>query len=108
MVAADGSLPATVREDLMLLVTELVTNAVRHAGVGPETIAGPGAPDVARTRAGGGGRSRRRLRSRGSDPASGTQAGGWGLYLVDQIADDWGVDPAEHGTCVWFELKFAA
>ena len=32
-----------------------------------------------------------------------SQAGGWGLYLVDQIADRWGVVPGD-GTHVWFEL----
>ena len=27
-----------------------------------------------------------------------------GLFLVDQIAERWGVSPAPAGTCVWFEL----
>jgi hypothetical protein len=35
-------------------------------------------------------------------------AGGWGLYLVDRIADDWGVVTAETGTRVWFELSYTA
>ena len=35
MVAGDGDLPAAVREDVLLLVTELVNNAVRDAGAGP-------------------------------------------------------------------------
>ena len=30
-------------------------------------------------------------------------ASGWGLYLVDQLADRWGVTNT-HGTSVWFEL----
>jgi signal transduction histidine kinase len=34
--AGDGSLAAGVREDVLLLVTELVTNAVRHAPVGAD------------------------------------------------------------------------
>jgi hypothetical protein len=34
--ANGGALPASVREDVLLLVTELVTNAGRQAGVGPE------------------------------------------------------------------------
>ena len=29
-----GDVPASVRDDVLLLLTELVTNAVRHAGVG--------------------------------------------------------------------------
>ena len=31
------------------------------------------------------------------------QDSGWGLYLVDQIADRWGVDH-DPGTRVWFEI----
>jgi anti-sigma regulatory factor (Ser/Thr protein kinase) len=32
-----------------------------------------------------------------------TQESGWGLYLVDELADRWGVD-ADGGTRVWFEI----
>ena len=32
----NGMLPAPIRDDVLLLVSELVTNAVRHAGAGPE------------------------------------------------------------------------
>ncbi len=110
LVAADGSLPTPVREDLLLLVTELVTNAVRHADVGPEQsldlelrlapghvrveVADPGEgfdPDQAPRGLGGPG-----------------GAGGWGLHLIKQIADDWGIRPTDPGTAVWFELRFAA
>ena len=91
----------------MLLVTELVTNAVRHAGVGPERSLdlalrmSPGQVRVEVADSGGGFDPE-------DEPREGGHAGGWGLYLVAQIADDWGVKPAEQGTCVWFELKFAA
>jgi hypothetical protein len=37
-------------------------------------------------------------------PTGGSASGGWGLFLVDQIAERWGVCPASAGTCVWFEL----
>ena len=37
-------------------------------------------------------------RSHESDPAS-----GWGLYLVEQVADRWGLDH-DAGGRVWFEL----
>ena len=36
VLARNGRLPDAVRDDVLLLVSELVTNAVRHAGVGPE------------------------------------------------------------------------
>jgi anti-sigma regulatory factor (Ser/Thr protein kinase) len=97
-----------VREDVLLLVTELVTNAVRHAGVGTDgslrvlfrrwpqrvrvDVTDPGI-DFARVRP----------RSIGSI-ADG--AGGWGLGLVDRIAARWGVGHGMSGTCVWFEVEF--
>lgn len=34
-------------------------------------------------------------------------AGGFGLYLVGQLADRWGVDSGE-GTTVWFVLRLAS
>jgi anti-sigma regulatory factor (Ser/Thr protein kinase) len=105
LVAGDGELPAEVRADVLLLLTELVTNAVRHGGVGADEhmqvevqlwprrvrveVIDPGI-QLARVRA--------RLRSDGS--------GGWGLVLVDRIAARWGVTRATPGTCVWFELDF--
>jgi anti-sigma regulatory factor (Ser/Thr protein kinase) len=107
VVAADGSLPTSVREDLLLLVTELVTNAVRHAGAGPDGTVGltvrmaPGHVHVEVADCGSGFR-------RGVPTPNEDDAGGWGLYLVDRIADDWGVVTADSGTRVWFELRFAA
>jgi hypothetical protein len=32
------------------------------------------------------------------------RAGGIGLFLVDQMANTWGIDEAGDGTVVWFEL----
>jgi anti-sigma regulatory factor (Ser/Thr protein kinase) len=106
VVAADGSLPLPVREDLLLLVTELVTNAVRHAGAGPEgsvdlTVRmSPGSVRVEVEDAGAG------FSHEVAAPQAG-DAGGWGLYLVDRIADDWGVVSMGSGTRVWFELSYS-
>jgi anti-sigma regulatory factor (Ser/Thr protein kinase) len=99
-----AGMPAAVRDDVLLLLTELVTNAVRHAGVGPERSLDtkirewPG-----------------RVRVDVTDPSTGATSfgarsngdskGGWGLFLVDQIADRWGVRRTPTGTCVWFELS---
>ena len=96
----DGRADADVRANACLLVSELVTNSVRHADQPP------GAPlrITAATRDGlvrvdvqdqGHGPVRRRV------PDSGE--GGFGLNLVDMIAARWGVDD-ERGTRVWFEL----
>ena len=35
-----------------------------------------------------------------------TKVGGWGLYLVDQLADRWGVNRGKL-TRVWFEIDYA-
>jgi len=34
------------------------------------------------------------------------ESGGWGLFLVDQIADCWGVECTASGARVWFEIAY--
>jgi anti-sigma regulatory factor (Ser/Thr protein kinase) len=105
IVARDGKLPDSVREDVLLLVTELVTNAVRHAGVGPD-----GSFQVELQR------WKERVRVAVANPGTGpalvsprpdmSGPGGWGLVLVDRIATRWGVDKDSARTCVWFEIEY--
>ena len=92
-----------VLESLELLVTELVTNTVRHAGLGQDGFVELEIhvfPDEVRVEVRDPGRGfdpdvvRRRPEVRGD---------GWGLYLVDQIAERWGVHQDEFQR-VWFEL----
>ena len=96
---AESLAPERLR-DVRLLVSELVTNAVRHAG-----------GDAVRlivALSGG------RLRVEVHDPGSGFQvreapddplrASGWGLVLVAELADRWGVDGSPR-TRVWFEME---
>ena len=105
VVAADGDLPGAVREDVLLLVTELVSNAVRHAGVGAD---GTMQVELRRWPQ----RLRVEVVDPGSDftrvpPRSSTdEARGWGLVLVDRIAARWGVGRGPSRTCVWFEIEF--
>jgi hypothetical protein len=40
-------------------------------------------------------------RARSADADAGS---GWGLQLVDEMADGWGVEPGVQN-CVWFELR---
>jgi anti-sigma regulatory factor (Ser/Thr protein kinase) len=107
VLARNGTLPETVREDVLLLVTELVTNAVRHADVGPgqslrvELRFSPRRVRVDVFAPGTGFR-------RDGEPSRGDESGGWGLFLVDQIAHRWGVTPTASGTCVWFEIRSEA
>lgn len=109
--ALDGledSVPAEVLADLGLVVSELVTNSVRHAGLGPgdfitlrvSASAGPvrvevmdGGPGFDPARAGG-------------PETNGT--GGWGMHLIDTIADRWEVERREGSTRVWIEVDVAS
>jgi PAS domain S-box-containing protein len=89
-------------EDLRLLVSEVVTNAVRHASTTPDDAieftarAGNGRVRVEVTDPGAG------FRYDGPSGALDTE-GGWGLYLVDRIADRWGIE-SDPSTRVWFEI----
>jgi two-component sensor histidine kinase len=102
--AGDGAVPASVRDDILLLVTELVTNAVRHAGVGPNECLHV---EVTHRRA----QVRVEVAHPGSEfermpPApSHDRTGGWGLVLLDRIADRWGIEHRGRDTGVWFELQ---
>jgi anti-sigma regulatory factor (Ser/Thr protein kinase) len=86
---------------LMLLVSELVTNAVVHPAVQPPTeisllarLAGPTIRvEIADQGAGFAPEER--------DPSR--VDGGYGLYLLDKAAARWGVE-CRGGTTVWFEL----
>ncbi len=99
----DPALPPSLQDDLSLLVTELVTNAVRHGGAATNQ---PLQVEFRRQA----GRIRVEVVDPGTDfeppapPTSGDASGGWGLFLVDQVAERWGVTPAPAGTCVWFEV----
>jgi anti-sigma regulatory factor (Ser/Thr protein kinase) len=105
LLALEERLDAAVLDDIRLLVSELVTNAIRHAE-GPS--GGKVSLDVSI--------GPRGVRVEVADPGEGfdpsprddemTRPGGWGLYLVDRIADRWGV-MRNRMTRVWFELDAA-
>jgi anti-sigma regulatory factor (Ser/Thr protein kinase) len=92
---ADGKLD-TVR----LLVSEVVTNAVRHGG----------AEDSVRVRASWNSEIRIEVVDRGHGftpaprPGELEQPGGFGLFLVGRLADRWGVETNDT-TTVWFVLR---
>jgi anti-sigma regulatory factor (Ser/Thr protein kinase) len=88
--------------NVRLLVSELVTNSVRHSQTGasdPIELRLAVFADRLRVEVsdhGSGFQRRVRTPERGS-------GSGWGLYLVDQLADRWGVSRDET-THVWFEI----
>ncbi len=93
---------AKILEDATLLVSELVANAVRHA-----PRAGTAEVEL-RLKV-----DPRRVRVVVSDPGAGfaaeprlptaSESSGWGLYLVDRIADRWGIITKDRSE-VWFEI----
>jgi anti-sigma regulatory factor (Ser/Thr protein kinase) len=94
-------LPHAKLGDAVLLTSELVTNAVRHAHLDDaneirlEVSTQPHAVRVTVIDEGP-----------GFDPAlipTGRETGGWGLKLVDALSDRWGTQATPHG--VWFELN---
>jgi anti-sigma regulatory factor (Ser/Thr protein kinase) len=96
-----GDLDEPLMETLRLLVTELVTNSVKHTGAGSvELTVLVGASSV---------RTEVTDAGPGFDPAKtgtpSTDHRGWGLFLVERLAERWGVDRDGGGTRVWFELR---
>lgn len=99
----ENLLPPSKLEDVRLVVSELVTNSVRHAGLSPEDEIWLSMKASARS-----------VHGRVCDPGPGFQvpsklsprpdlSGGWGLPIVDRISDRWGVEQ-DGCTCVWFEI----
>jgi anti-sigma regulatory factor (Ser/Thr protein kinase) len=86
-----------------LLTSELVTNAVRYAQVNDEAMIEIDFEVEAATvrvrvvDAGPGFDFGKILRTSPGEP------GGWGLFLVEALADRWGIDPPSPH-CVWFEI----
>jgi anti-sigma regulatory factor (Ser/Thr protein kinase) len=98
LVALGGGFSSRRLHDASLCLSELVSNAIQHAGA---------SGDVRLTLALEGGRLRVEVTDpgRGFDPGPSKKGdeGGWGLLIVDRLADDWGVEIGKH-TVVWFEM----
>jgi anti-sigma regulatory factor (Ser/Thr protein kinase) len=96
-----ADLEPSLRETLRLLVTELVANSVRHAHADAVTLKVDVGPRAVRTEVTDPGP--------GFDPSGtgspGDDHSGWGLFLVEQLAQRWGVARAGSATSVWFELS---
>jgi anti-sigma regulatory factor (Ser/Thr protein kinase) len=96
----DGTVESSMVPEARLLVSELITNSVKYGNGGPVTL------EVASERPD-------KMRVEVIDQGSGfvpaartkpaTEVGGWGLHLVEVLADRWGVH--EGSTHVWFELS---
>jgi len=103
-----GQLTECGAADLALIVSELVTNSVRHANVGPDQSLTVECADLVD-----------HLRITVTDPGSDLQphlrspdrlaAGGCGLKVIDLLCSAWGVRQGPAGaTSVWCELPIDA
>ena len=82
-----------------LLATELVANAVRHAGLTYDdriTFAARFVEDHIRVEVADPGA--------GFDPHRAIEGTGFGLRMLDKLAADWGVELSDSCCRVWFEL----
>lgn len=90
---------AVDHETIELLVSELATNAIRHAGSAFEVcVAAPAS----------------RVRIEVADespvepaPVAMTEEGGFGLAILDAMTSAWGSGPTDGGKVVWFEVARA-
>jgi serine/threonine-protein kinase RsbW len=89
------TLDSRLRSDAVLMVSELVVNAVVH-GIGTITLRIDLEPDTLRVEVADDGEV-----ALAPSPTAGAH-GGWGLRIVDELSDDWGV--LEGSTKVWFRL----
>jgi anti-sigma regulatory factor (Ser/Thr protein kinase) len=94
----EGRLSAPVLDDVKLMVSELVTNGIVHGSSEPED---PVMLDLVVN-----GDIRCRVLDHGRGFATGPwshEPGGWGLQVVEQLSDRWGMQCSPQQTEVWFE-----
>ena len=94
-----NGVPGRVRQDAILIVSELVTNALRH-GLG-EIVARSSLSDHAELRIA--------VTDSGNElpvmqPVDPDRVGGVGLHIVEQLATQWGIAPFPGGKTVWATL----
>jgi anti-sigma regulatory factor (Ser/Thr protein kinase) len=103
-----ADLDPPLMETLRLLVTELVTNSVRHTECDSLTLrVAVGKAAVLTEVADDGPSFDAEAAVEAAEPADRGENTGWGLFLVQRLARDWGVKEEKHSKRVWFELARA-
>ena len=98
----ESHLDPSVAFDVRLLVSELVTNSVQHARVSEDdsiVLAVRFSVETVRAEVHDNGPG---FEPPATPPPNDADAG-WGLFLVEQLADAWGVGDGGRG--VWFEIR---
>ena len=98
----NGHIDPALKDDIRLLVSEVITNSVIHAQ--PRT---PGEVDLDIWASDD--MVRVAITDRGpgfvaAENPRGGERSGWGLMMVDRLAHSWGVE-LDEGTEVWFEFQ---
>ncbi len=86
-------------DDVALVFSEMVTNAVLHGG---------GAVLISAHLVGDGDHLRLEVHDREAAspvPCSGGPAGGYGLTIIDRLSERWGTTPSPNGKMVWAEMR---
>jgi anti-sigma regulatory factor (Ser/Thr protein kinase) len=98
-----GILPEWVDDETraraLLLASELVTNAVRHGGDSSRVTLSCDSDEV---RVAVADTNTALPRVLAPDPE---HQGGLGMWLIEHLADEWGVDPGPDGKVVWFVVR---
>ncbi|MFJ2264276.1 ATP-binding protein [Streptomyces sp. NPDC087844] len=98
---ADSAACDSVSDDLALIASELVTNAIQHApNSGPVCVAVECYGDTFRIEVRDGGCGNPEVR-----PSSEVSERGRGLLLVEVMSSCWGVERGARGVTVWAEVK---
>ena len=100
VVLQDWSVPTSLLEDALLVISELVTNAVRHAGTASTLELQLGQTGellrISLTDESDAEPQVRRLHPHSED--------GRGMAILAALSDRWGVEPEGHGKRVWWEV----
>ena len=92
--AIAGRVAPEFQDELALVLSELASNAVRHARTPFEVVVTTN------------GHVRIEVEDGSTEPPvskAPSGEGGWGLVLVDRVCDRWGVDISHEKKCVWCE-----
>ena len=92
--------PKTLLDDIKLMVSELVTNGVRHGRRQPE------APITLDLRVGSDVRCAVTNKGNGVPVTAAVDGyASWGLRLIAALSERWGMERTRDGTRVWFETS---
>jgi anti-sigma regulatory factor (Ser/Thr protein kinase) len=102
-----ADLDPPLMETLRLLVTELVTNSVRHTDCDSLALRIAIGKSAVLTEVTDSGPPFEVEDLEHQSAATHDPDGGWGLFLVERLARNWGVKEDEGAKRVWFELSRA-